>query len=113
MPKYYLLRPDGSISDIEYSETTPDPRTDGQWIQGEPPVGYKPYVQVSLSDQLKAIVLALPDSVQAQFAEVAAGVDLALRNGKPEVAKLEIQALTLPAELEPVRTKMLGVFGNG
>lgn len=67
----------------------------------------------SIHDQLKAILLTLPDTVQAQFGEVAAAVDLAIQNGSPNVAVLEIEALTLPSELEPVRAQMLAVLNGG
>ena len=67
----------------------------------------------SLHDRLKAILTTLDAMVQAQFGEAAAGVDLAVQNGRPDVAKLELQALTLPSELEPVRTQMLEEIDRG
>lgn len=68
---------------------------------------------ISLHDRLKTILTVLPDTVQAQFGEVAAAIDLAVRNGKPDVATLELQALTLTSDLEPVRTQMLQEINNG
>jgi|GEM_PF-5321903 len=67
----------------------------------------------SLHDRLKAILITLDATIQAQFGEVAAGVDLAVQNGRPDVAKLELQALTLPSELEPVRTQLLEEIDRG
>jgi len=66
-----------------------------------------------LRERLKLILLQLPDETQAQFGIVAAAIDLALQNGKPNVAKLELEALTLPAELESVRAQMLEEIENG
>jgi hypothetical protein len=66
--------------------------------------------KVSLKDQLKAILTTLSPEVQAQFGEVAAAIELAIENGEPNVASLELQALTLPADLEPVRAQMLAVI---
>lgn len=63
-----------------------------------------------LIDRLKAIMFTLSDDVQAQFGEAAAAIDTALRNGKPSVARLELENLTLPSELEPVRQAMLEEF---
>jgi len=67
----------------------------------------------SLHDRLKAILLTLPTETEAAFGQVAAAVDLAIENGRPDVARLELQALTLPSELEPVRAQMIQEIDRG
>jgi hypothetical protein len=65
-----------------------------------------------LRDRLKAILKTLPDSLQAQFGQTIAMVNWAIENN-PHVATLELQALTLPPELESIRSQMLQEIDNG
>lgn len=62
MPKYYLLRANGSYSDVMEAPTTPPSRTDGTWVEGTPPADAIPYTLPNPAADIQATLAALSDS---------------------------------------------------
>ena len=69
--------------------------------------------QIPLSEQLDTFFREnLPEEAQADFAPLRLSVKDAFLEGKENIAKLIIQRATIPLELEPLRTQLLGFFPN-
>lgn len=62
--------------------------------------------------QLKTLFTALPVAQQAAFGPVAASVLMFLENGNQAAAVKTVEDVTVPAELEAVKTALLGAL-NG
>lgn len=59
MPHYFLLRNDGTYSDLaEYSDVPPN-RSGGQWVQGKPNKDILVYKPVSLNKKLEDLFMQL------------------------------------------------------
>jgi hypothetical protein len=107
--KFYLLRPDGTYSDLaEYGERPTD-RTDGEWVNGEP-AGREPYTEKSLADLLDAVFSQQSIDLQAQFSPLRAAIKLELDQGRYAIAKRVIELASIPPELEAQRQALIELF---
>lgn len=86
-----------------------DPRDQPTWDELVAYAAAHP-IKAPILERLAVIVDALSDEVQAQFGGTIAPAYVALTNGKVNVAKIMIQNLTVPSELEPVKMALLNEF---
>lgn len=109
--RFYLLRPNGEISDAGDYPEQPESRADGIWQAGEPPEGsaeIKP-----LTERLRAAFEAdLPPEAQADLSPLKAAVKMELEQGRPEIARLIIQRAVIPEALETVRQSLLTLLSE-
>ena len=118
MPRFYLLRPDGTYSDAADYPSVPPTRLDGTWVPGLP--GNLPR-RAELSERLKAIFeAALPQVVdirlKAHFRGIQATVAVCLECNDAASAKYVIQnakqpdGADLPINLKTVQAALLAEF---
>lgn len=67
-------------------------------------------LRFDLKTRLQAVFTGLPVETQAALGPLAAAVLMFLENNNPEAAKLVIKNAQIPADLEPLRAQMLGMF---
>jgi hypothetical protein len=110
---YYLLRADGTISDIAPYPDKPEDRTDGVWVQGIPDSSLSIYIPKTSVDQLKELYRSLTVDQRAAFSTTKTSVLSALvDDNDTELALYLINNLTIPTELEPIRTQMVTIIQN-
>lgn len=108
---FYLLRQDGTISDVGDYPEEPAARPEGTWQQGHPPadsVSIQP-----LSERLRETFEGeLPPEAQADLAPLKAAVKMELEQNRPHIARLIIERATIPDTLEMVRAALLTLLPN-
>jgi len=108
---YYLLRTDGTISDIHSDGAIPiESRPEGQWVEGTPPEGAHPYQPTTLIEKLVSVFSSLADAEQAAFGAVAASVLMFVQFNNPAAAKLVIQSVPVTPDLQAKKDALLAVF---
>jgi hypothetical protein len=112
MPNFYLLRPDGSYSDLANYPEQPAPREDGEWVEGIP-YGLISFRPLALADQLDAVFSQQPVDLQAQFSPLRAAIKLELDQGRLDIAKRVIELAPVPPELEAQKEALLALFREG
>lgn len=110
MAGYYLLRHDGTISDIHYIGAPPEPRPEGQWIDGSPALNAPIFESKTILQRLIGIFSGLADDEQVAFGTLAASVYMFLQVGNDELAKLAIQSVSVPVGLQAKKAELLAVF---
>lgn len=107
--KYYLLRPDHTVSDYGDYPEEPLARPDGIWQVGSPPEHSQE--MLPLSEQLRLVFeTALPPEAQADLASLKAAVKMELEQDRHTIARLIIERASIPPELETIRQQLLDLL---
>jgi hypothetical protein len=120
MPKFYLLRPDGTYSDAADYAQTPPSRDDGTWMNGSPE-GREIWQKKSINQQLEAAFKTIlpqhlgqpyltPEVISRIMMAKVAVVDANQFDPTGYLAIATIEGLSLPAEMEDSRAALLSIF---
>lgn len=94
MDKYYLLRPDGSYSDVGFYEKKPKDRNEGIWKKGEP--SGKRYQSPNEVQLIKDKFEALDGQLQLLLAPYAGLIYAYLADKKLDKAKTLVELIPNP-----------------
>jgi len=106
------LRPIGDT--IHYSDTgnfdqLPANPDGFEWVFGD----FSPLIPLNLKlplEKMKEIVSKVSPEIRAEFAQAIAEVEVLLREGDPDAAKIVLQDVTVPDDLKPLIQQLLSAF---